>query len=84
MNAGTDPPVARGKLFRRYFVLVLALVTSAVLVTSAIGLYFSYRETLAALDSLQREKAYAAADRIRTYVETIQATRAASSAASSS
>ena len=66
------PALARGRLFRRYFVLILALVTSALVVSSAISLYFSYRETLAALYSLQREKALAASDRIRTYVENIQ------------
>ena len=72
MNAAASAPSARGRLFRRYFVLILALVTSALVVSSAISLYFSYRETLAALYSLQREKALAASDRIRTYVENIQ------------
>jgi len=66
------PAHAHGRLFRRYFILILALVTSALVVSSAISLYFSYRETLAALYSLQREKALAASDRIRTYVENIQ------------
>ena len=62
-----------GRLFRRYLILILALVTSALLVASAIGLYFSWRETTATLHDLQQEKAIAAAERIRLYIETIQA-----------
>ena len=63
---------AGGRLFRKYLVLILALVTSALAVASAIGLYFSWRETTAALHDLQHEKAIAAAERIRLYIDNIQ------------
>jgi signal transduction histidine kinase len=64
---------ARGsRLFRKHFVLILALVTSALLVSSAISLYFSYEETVNALHSLQREKAINAASRIEQYINQIQ------------
>ncbi len=75
--AGPAVPVARrpsgNRLFRRYFVLILALVTAALLIPSSISLYFSYRETLDALHALQREKAVAAAGRIEQYILQVQA-----------
>src|SRR6185295_15818552 len=49
--------------------LVLSLVTAALLVSGAIGIYFSYKENKSALASLQHEKALAAATRIEQYVE---------------
>ena len=75
--AGPAVPVARrpsgNRLFRRYFVLILALVTAALLIPSSISLYFSYRETLDVLHALQREKAVAAAGRIEQYILQVQA-----------
>ena len=56
--------MVRGRLFRRYFLLILGLVCGALLVSSAISLYFSYRENEQALASVQREKAIGAAARI--------------------
>jgi len=71
------PPPARrpagNRLFRKYFVLILALVTAALLIPSSISLYFSYRETLDALHALQHEKAVAAASRIEQYILQVQA-----------
>ena len=76
-TAGPAVPVARrpsgNRLFRRYFVLILALVTAALLIPSSISLYFSYRETLDVLHALQREKAVAAAGRIEQYILQVQA-----------
>ena len=71
--ASVAPPASargahRGKLFRKYFVLILSLVSFTLLASSAIGLYFSYQENKAALASLQREKAVAAASRIEQYI----------------
>ena len=60
--------VPRGRLFRRYFVLILALVTGAMLIPSSISLYFSYQETLQALHEVQQEKANGAASRIEQYI----------------
>ncbi|MCL4760498.1 MAG: GAF domain-containing protein, partial [Burkholderiales bacterium] len=62
----------RGRLFRRYFFLILALVTSALLLPSSISLWLSYRETLEALHAVQRERANAAAERIEQYVGDVQ------------
>jgi signal transduction histidine kinase len=63
--AETEP---RGRLFRRYLFLILALVTGALLIPSSISLYFSYQETLAALHEVQQEKANGAASRIEQYI----------------
>ncbi len=48
----------RGRLFRKYFLLILALVCGALLISGTVGLYFSYQENKLALLSLQREKAF--------------------------
>ena len=69
------PPPARsphrGRLFRKYLLLILSLVTLVLLVSSGINLYFSYQENKSALASLQYEKAVAAASRIEQYVRQI-------------
>ncbi|MGH8708133.1 MAG: cache domain-containing protein, partial [Burkholderiales bacterium] len=64
--------IHRGRLFRRYFITILVLVSGALLVSSAIAVYFSYQENTAALASLQREKAVAAAARIESFVSEIE------------
>jgi signal transduction histidine kinase len=64
--------IHRGRLFRRYFLLILALVSGALLVSSAIAVYFSYQENKSALASLQREKAVAAAARIESFITQIE------------
>ena len=74
--AGTARPAApqdihRGRLFRKYLLLILSLVTLVLLVSSGINLYFSYQENKSALASLQYEKAVAAASRIEQYVRQI-------------
>jgi len=66
------PKALRGKLFRKYFVLIIALVCGALLLSSAIGFYFSYQENKAALASLQKEKAIAAAARIEQFIRQIE------------
>jgi signal transduction histidine kinase len=64
--------IQRGRLFRRYFLLILALVCGALLISGAIGLYFSYQENKIALSSVQREKAISAAARIEEFVRQIE------------
>jgi signal transduction histidine kinase len=64
--------VKRGRLFRRYFLLILALVCGALLISGAIGLYFSYQENKIALASVQREKAVGAAARIEQFILQIE------------
>ena len=70
--AGSAPPdTHRGKLFRKYLLLIMTLVGLALLASGAISLVFSYRETTAALASLQREKAIGAASRIEQYLRQV-------------
>ncbi len=71
---GAAPPrkSRQGRLFRKYLVLLLTLVTGALLASGAISVYFSYQEHRTALGSLQQEKAIAAASRIEQYIRQIQ------------
>jgi signal transduction histidine kinase/uncharacterized protein YdeI (YjbR/CyaY-like superfamily) len=62
----------RGRLFRKYLLLILTLVTIALLASGGISVYFTYQETRAALASLQHEKALAAAARIEQYIHQIE------------
>jgi hypothetical protein len=66
------PATHRGRLFRKYLVLIISLVASAVLVSGGIGVYFSYLENRSALADLQHEKAIAAAARIEQYMQQIE------------
>src|SRR5215470_17286613 len=71
-TAGPFPPRAfRGRLFRKYLLLILVLVGGALLVSGAISLYFGYQENKAAIGALQHEKALAAASRIEQYIDRI-------------
>ncbi|MBL0149945.1 MAG: hypothetical protein IPP87_15030 [Ideonella sp.] len=70
-GVGTPPDTHRGRLFRKYLVLIISLVSVALLASGGIGLYFSYQETQAALASLQAEKAVAAAARIEQYMRQV-------------
>ena len=62
----------RGRLFRKYLLLILTLVSGALLASGAISVYFSYQENKSALASLQHEKAIAAASRIEQYIRQIE------------
>src|ERR1022692_4620137 len=72
--AGATVPrrTSRGRLFRKYLVLILSLVMIALLASSAISIYFTYQETKSALSSLQHEKAIGAASRIEQYIHQIE------------
>ena len=61
-----------GRLFRRYLILILTLVTGALLASGAISVYFSYQDNKAAVAALQHEKALAAASRIEQYIRQIE------------
>ncbi|HEY5310811.1 MAG TPA: HAMP domain-containing histidine kinase, partial [Casimicrobiaceae bacterium] len=65
-------PANRGRLFRKYLLLILTLVSGALLTSGAISVYFSYQEVKTALSSLQHEKAVAAASRIEQYIHQIE------------
>jgi signal transduction histidine kinase len=62
----------RGRLFGKYFALILVLVCGALAASSAITLRFTYQDNKAAAGGLQREKALAAAERIEQFVRTIE------------
>ncbi len=73
--AGSAPPVRtsrQGRLFRKYLLLLLTLVSGALLASGAISVYFSYQEHKTAIGNLQQEKAIAAASRIEQYIRQIQ------------
>ncbi len=62
----------RWRLFTKYLVLIVALVSFALLASGGIGVYFSSKETLAQLEALQQEKANAAATRIEQFIKNIE------------
>ena len=62
----------RRRLLARYATLIIAVVAGVLVVSAAVGLYFSYRETNAQLVALQFEKAQGAATRIEQYVLDIE------------
>ena len=65
-------PMRRGGLFRKYAALLIALVAGALVVNSAIEMYYSYGESRDALMAVQREKAHAAATVIEQFVKEIE------------
>ncbi|MEP7098840.1 MAG: GAF domain-containing protein, partial [Dokdonella sp.] len=71
-TAPAEPRISRGRLFRKYLVLILSLVTIALLASGGISIYFTYQETRTALANLQNEKALAAASRIEQYIHQIE------------
>jgi len=63
----------RGALFRKYATTFSIMVVVALLLSGAISLYFTYRDTRAFVDDLQQEKARGAAQRIQQFVDTLEA-----------
>ena len=64
--------IPRGRLFRKYALVFVALVASALLITSGVDFWFTYQESKAGLVRIQQEKAEAAAQRIQEFVEEIE------------
>src|SRR5262245_1255062 len=64
--------IARGRLFHKYMAVLFLLVGGMLLLSSVVNLYFSYRQTKAALIRLQRQQARAAAGRIEQFVRGIE------------
>jgi adenylate cyclase len=82
---GTDPtpnqfdptPVRRGRaggLLRRTFIIALVLVSGGLITSSAIELFFRYRESVEGIWSLQREVARGVAFEIQQFVRDIEHT----------
>ena len=65
-------PWPRYRLFWKYVVYFVVLVSGALLVSGAFGLYSSYYETRAAVVALQNEKALGAAIRIEQFMTEIE------------
>ncbi len=63
---------ARGRLFHKYAAVLILLVGGVLLLSGLINLYFSYRETKAALVRLQRQQVLAGANRIEQFVKGIE------------
>jgi len=61
----------RGRLFRKYLLLILSLVSVGLLASGGISVYFAYRQNSAALASLQHEKAIGASSRIEQYLRQV-------------
>jgi signal transduction histidine kinase len=61
----------RGSIYRKYVVLVVALVAGALLVSGLAGMYNTYTETRANLLAVEREHAVAASIRIENFVDKI-------------
>jgi len=70
-SAGGAPRTFRGRLFRKYLLLILVLVGGALLTSGIVSIYFGYQENKAAIGTLQSEKAVGAASRIQQYIDRI-------------
>jgi signal transduction histidine kinase/CheY-like chemotaxis protein len=62
----------RGRLIRKYIVVLVILVGGVLMLSSLIDLYFSYQETKRAIVREERAKATAAAARIQQFVTEIE------------
>ncbi|MEK7364691.1 MAG: cache domain-containing protein, partial [candidate division NC10 bacterium] len=62
----------RGRLFRKYVVLFVTLVSGALVTSGLVEIYFSYQENKTALGRIQREKAQAAAAKIEQFIKEIE------------
>jgi len=65
----TTPP--RGRLLRKYVVVLLVLVGGVLMASSLVEVYFSYRETQRAIVRIERAKAVAAAARIEQFLKEV-------------
>jgi signal transduction histidine kinase len=63
---------ARGRLFRKYVVLLVGLVAGVLVISGGLSIYFTYQREKSALVQIQQEKAVAAAAVIRQFIEEIQ------------
>ena len=62
----------QGRLFRKYVVVLVALVGGVLIASGVVELYLAYQETKRAVVSVEREKAVAAAERIEQFIKEIE------------
>jgi signal transduction histidine kinase/DNA-binding response OmpR family regulator/HAMP domain-containing protein len=68
----TTGAAARGRLFRKYVVVLLVLVGGVLMASSLLELYFAYRETQRGIVRVERAKAVAAAGRIEQFLREVE------------
>ena len=83
MSSPTPSAAPRGRLVRKYVVVLLVLVGGVLMASSLVELYFAYQETKRAIVREERAKATAAAAQIERFVKEVErqvreTTRAAS------
>ena len=83
MSDPTPSAVPRGRLVRKYVVVLLVLVGGVLMASSLVELYFAYQETKRAIVREERARAAAAAAQIERFVKEVErqvreTTRAAS------
>ncbi len=76
-NAGTEqdalsPTRGRGRLFRKYVALFLAVVGLALVPNGLVSIWFSYQELKVRLIRIQSEQAKAAAEKIGQFIKEIE------------
>ena len=69
---GNIVPTVRGRLFRKYTAMFVAVVCAALVVNGAFEIWFSYQEQKNLLVRIQQEQANAAAASISNFVQEIQ------------
>ncbi len=66
------PPTQRARLFHEYARVVAILTSTALIVSGAVSMVFSYRENLASMSRLQEEQALRAATSIELFLGEIE------------
>jgi signal transduction histidine kinase len=70
--SGAERPRLRSPLFRKYVVLIVAVVCVALLINGLLDIWFSYQENMSALVRVQREQAVDAAEKVTQFVKDIE------------
>ena len=71
-GAPAGASIVRSRLFIKYVVLFVAVVSLALIANGAFDIYFSYQEQKASLVRVQREQAEAAAGKIGRFISEIE------------